>query len=183
MYSSLFTFYFLLYTFHDLSDVGDGAAAEAVDIEVALTVVADVDADFVGIVFTDNSEAVGDRLTAAFATGGFFKVDHLVAEYDSLGSGLRDGITAAEIGKIACGNAVMDDDKGTVAGDPDILVTVGCGRLEIKGMVGCGNGVDHFKTVAVNQIPDNIELGDRLIVLCACGENRKKDNNPNKCGS
>lgn len=148
-----------------------------------MAVVADVDADFVGVVFTDNGETVGDGLTAAFAAGGFFQVDHWIAEYDTFGSGLRDGITAAVIRQVTCCNAVMDDDKGTVAGDPDILVTVGSGRLKIKGMVCCGNGVNHFKTVAVNQIPDDIEFGDRLIVLCACRENRKKDSNPNKCSS
>lgn len=95
-------------------------------------------------------------------TGGFGEVEHCVAEEDSFAPHLGQGVSVAEIGEVSCRDGVVDDDEGTVFGDADIPVAVGCGRLEVIGVVGGGNGKYHFKSVAVDFVFYHLKVCDVL---------------------
>lgn len=150
-----------------MTDVGNRTASQAVDVEIALAVIPDVDIDFIGVVFPGNRKLIRNGRVAPFSFDAFIQVCHGVAENNAFGPGLRHGITASVIGQISCSPVVPDDDKGTVLGNPDILVCIGRHGLKIKSMVGGGNRILHLKPVAVHQCPDGLKVrnGDRSLAL------------------
>lgn len=118
-----------VYPVDNLADVGNRASSQAVDEKITLTVVPDIDADFIRIVFPDDRELIRDALPSASSFPAFRQVQHFIAEHYPFSSGLRNGISASEIGQITCRHGIANDDESAVAGNADILVGIRSCRL------------------------------------------------------
>ena len=126
-------------------------------------------ADLVGVEAPDNGKAVGDALTVSLAFDFAGRLDHFPAEYDASRPGLRNGVTAAVVGKVTCCQTIADDDKGTVLSDTDVLVAVRSAGFQKIGVMGCSYGVHCFKPIAVDHCFYLLEVGDGLLGLSRIG--------------
>lgn len=126
-------------------------------------------ADLVGVEAPDNGKAVGDALTVSPAFDFAGRLDHFSAKHDASRSGLRNGVTAAVVGKVACCQTIADDDKGTVLGDTDVLVAVRSAGFQKISIMSCGYGIHRFKPIAVDHCFYLLEVGDGLLGFSRIG--------------
>lgn len=123
------------------------------------------DADLIGVERTDDRKTVSDALTASPSFDFADRLDHFSTEYNAFRSGLRDSISTAVVGEIACRHAVADDDESTILTDPDVLVAVWSAGLQKIRIVGSGYVVHGFKPIAIDHRFYPLKVGDRLNLL------------------
>lgn len=134
----------------DCSGVTDRTSAGAVDVEVTDAVVLNIQIDFVGIVFSDDLKLIDNNLFTAFSTYSYGLIQYFVIKNDTLYSSLWKRITAAKIRQIAGGKGVVNLDESTIAINPDVLIHVGGGWLQIVIIMCCSNGEIHLKLVTIH---------------------------------